>query len=93
VPKYRWSAFYQTYLDLALRTRGVTTIVVAGGSIDVGVASTVFAARDMDYSVIVARDACTSPEGDNHEQFMVRIFPRMARVRTVTEIEQSLGFS
>ncbi len=91
VPKYRWSAFYQTYLDLALRTRGVTTIVLAGGSTDVGVASTAFAARDMDYSVVIARDACTSPERDNHEQFMVRIFPRMARVRTVAQIEQGLA--
>jgi hypothetical protein len=26
VPKYRWSAFHQTYLDLALRSRGIDTI-------------------------------------------------------------------
>lgn len=86
VPKYRWSAFYQTYLDLALRARGVDTIVLAGGSTDVGIASTAFAARDMDYSVIIASDACTSPEQDNHDQFVRRVFPRMARVRTTREI-------
>lgn len=86
VPKYRWSAFYQTYLDLALRTRGVDTIILAGGSTDVGVASTGYAARDMDYNVVYASDACTSPEQDNHDQFMTRIFPRMGRVRTVDEI-------
>src|SRR3954463_7338659 len=27
VPKYRWSAFHQTYLELALRARGVDTLV------------------------------------------------------------------
>ena len=86
VPKYRWSALYQTYLDLALRSRGVRTIVLAGGSTDVGIASTAYAARDMDYSVVIASDACTSPEQDNHEQFMRRVFPRMARVRTTAQI-------
>lgn len=86
VPKYRWSAFYQTYLELALRTRGVDTIILAGGSTDVGVASTAFAARDMDYNLIIARDACTSAEIDNHDQFMNWIFPRMARVRSVEDI-------
>lgn len=91
VPKFRWSAFYQTYLDLALRARGVNTIVLAGGSTDVGIASTVFAARDMDYNIIVVRDACTSPERDNHEQLMTRIFPRMSRVRTAEEVGRALG--
>ena len=86
VPKHRWSAFHGTYLDLALRTRKVDTIILAGGSTDVGVASTAFAARDLDYNLVIASDACTSPEQDNHDQFMRRIFPRMARVRTVDRI-------
>ena len=91
VPKYRWSAFFQTYLDLALRTRHIDTLIIAGGSTDVGVASTAFAARDLDYSVVIASDACTSPEQDNHDQFMRRIFPRMTRVRTAAEIVGMLG--
>lgn len=93
IPKYRWSAFFQTYLDLALRARKIDTVIVAGGSTDVGVASTVFAARDMDYNLVIASDACTSPEQDNHDQFMRRIFPRMARVRTVAEIAAMLALS
>lgn len=86
IPKYRWSAFHQTYLDLALRVRRIDTIVIAGGSTDIGVASTAFAARDLDYHLVVVRDACTSPEADNHAQFMRRIFPRMARVRATDEV-------
>jgi nicotinamidase-related amidase len=86
IPKYRWSAFYQTYLDLALRTRGVDTIVLSGSSTDVGVASTAYAARDMDYHLVIVSDACTSPEADNHEQFMKRVFPRMSRVRTTEQV-------
>jgi nicotinamidase-related amidase len=86
VPKHRWSAFHGTYLDLALRTQSIDTIVLAGGSTDVGVAATAFAARDLDYNVVIASDACTSPEQDNHEQLMRRMFPRMARVRTSEQI-------
>ena len=86
VPKHRWSAFHGTYLDLALRTRGVNTVVLTGGSTDVGIASTAFAARDLDYNLVIASDACTSPEGDNHDQLMRRIFPRMSRVRTTAQI-------
>lgn len=86
VPKHRWSAFQGTYLDLALRTRGANTLILAGGSTDVGIASTAFAARDLDYNLVIASDACTSPEQDNHFQLMRRVFPRMARVRTTMQI-------
>jgi nicotinamidase-related amidase len=86
VPKHRWSAFHGTYLDMALRTRGAETIILAGGSTDVGIASTAYAARDLGYNLVIADDACTSPEQDSHAQFMRRIFPRMARVRSTEQI-------
>lgn len=80
VPKHRWSAFHQTHLDLQMRVRGLRTIVIAGGSTDVGIASTVFAARDLDYGVVVVCDCCYSHRGDNNAFFMERVFPRMGRV-------------
>jgi nicotinamidase-related amidase len=86
VPKHRWSAFHGTYLDLALRTKGIDTLILVGGSTDVGIASTAFAARDFDYNLVIASDACTSPERDNHDQLMRRVFPRMARVRTTAQV-------
>ena len=86
VPKHRWSAFHGTYLDLAFRTQGVNTIVLCGGSTDVGIASTAYATRDLDYNLVIVSDACTSPEGDNHDQLMRRVFPRMARVRTTAQV-------
>jgi nicotinamidase-related amidase len=86
VPKHRWSAFHGTYLELALRARAIDTLILTGGSTDVGIASTAFAARDHGYNLLIASDACTSPERDNHDQFMRRVFPRMARVRTTREI-------
>jgi nicotinamidase-related amidase len=85
IPKQRWSAFFQTNLDLQLRVREIGTIVIAGGSTDVGIASTVFAARDLDYGIVVVRDACYSTRGPNHDFFMDRVFPRMARVMTTDQ--------
>lgn len=85
VPKQRWNSFFQTNLELQLRARGIDTIVIAGGSTDVGIASTVFAARDLDYGIVVIRDCCYSARGNNNEFFMDRVFPRMARVMTVDE--------
>jgi ureidoacrylate peracid hydrolase len=85
VPKHRWSSFFQTHLELALRTRGLDTVILAGGSTDVGIASTAFAARDLDIGLVVVSDACYSARGDNNRFFMERVFPRMGRVMTVQQ--------
>jgi len=87
IVKYRWSAFFQTYLDLALRSRGIDTVIVSGGSTDVGVASTLYSGRDLDYNQIVVSDACgTSHDQRAHDNLMETVFPRMARVRTTEEV-------
>ena len=86
IPKYRWSTFHQTYFDLALRSHAIDTIIISGGAVDVGVASTVYSARDHDYNVIVVRDACGNSHEDSMAAFMNTVFPRMARVRTTDQV-------
>lgn len=87
IVKYRWSAFHQTYLDLALRTRGIDTVIISGGSTDVGVTSTLYSGRDLDYNMIVASDACgTSHDQRAHDMLVELVFPRMSRVRTTDQI-------
>ena len=91
IPKYRWSAFFQTYLDLALRARKIDTILMSGGSTDVGLAATVFAARDLDYNIVIVRDACASVHDQRaHDVLMDLMFPRMARVRTTDQVLQMI---
>lgn len=89
-PKHRWSAFYQTSLELSLRIRGIDTLLVCGGATEIGVASTAYAARDLDFNLVIVRDCCSSSKQDNHSQFMDRIFPIMARVRTVDQVLQMI---
>ena len=86
IPKFRWSTFHQTYFDLALRSRAIDTLIISGGAVDVGVASTVYSARDHDYNVIVVRDACSNSHEDSMAAFMNTVFPRMARVRNTDQI-------
>ena len=87
IVKYRWSAFFQTYLDLALRSRGIDTLIVSGGSTDVGVTATLYSGRDLDYNQIVVSDACgTSHDQRAHDTLMEIVFPRMARVRTTDQV-------
>jgi nicotinamidase-related amidase len=74
-------------LDLALRTRGIDTIIISGGSTDVGVTSTLYSGRDLDYNMIVVSDACgTSHDQRAHDMLMELVFPRMARVRTTHQV-------
>lgn len=85
LPKHRWSAFQGTHLELSLRSRGVDTILLVGGSTHVGIAATVYAGRDMDFQVIVVSDGCHGRE-PQRSFCLDQIFPRVCRVRTADEV-------
>ena len=53
-------AFYQTDLDLMLRNRGISTLLVAGVTTEVCVHTSVREANDRGYRCIVIADACAS---------------------------------
>ena len=82
IKKHRWSTFFQTHFELSLRTTGIDTILLAGGSIEVGIASTAYAGRDLDFNQIMLRDACSSSRPEVKDLFMNQVFPKFARVMT-----------
>jgi ureidoacrylate peracid hydrolase len=87
IRKHRWSAFHQTELDLSLRARDIDTVIIAGGSTEVGVGSTAYSARDLDYNVIVVKDATHSGRGQKISDYYVdEVVPGLGRVRTVDQI-------
>lgn len=86
VAKHRWGAFHQTHLELSLRTRDVGTIILCGGSIDVGIVATACTARDLDLNLVIVRDACTGHDAQVFDMFMDRVFPRIARIRTTVQV-------
>jgi nicotinamidase-related amidase len=85
IPKHRWNAFFQTKLELSMRARGIGVMVLCGGAIEVGIASTAYAARDLDLDIVFVRDACHSGKPGVGEMFMDQIFSRMGRVRSTDE--------
>ncbi len=86
VTKRNWSAFYGTDLDLQLRRRGVTQIVLAGIATSIGVESTARAAHEHGYNVALAVDAMTDRNADAHANSVERIFPRLGECATTDEV-------
>src|SRR5205814_1651164 len=66
VTKHQPGAFYGTDLDLHLRRRGVTGVVLGGVATSLGVESTARAAYDHGYNVTFAGDAMTDPDPHAH---------------------------
>jgi nicotinamidase-related amidase len=63
----RASVFYGTTLDADLRSRGMSTLVMAGISTTGVVLSSVTWASDADYDVRLVRDCCYDPDQAAHE--------------------------
>ncbi|SED55417.1 Nicotinamidase-related amidase [Rhizobiales bacterium GAS191] len=90
ITKRQWGAFHGTELDLQLRRRGITTIVLGGIATNFGVESTAREAWQHNYAVVVVEDACTSVGTDLHRFSVENILPRVARVRRTAEIAAAL---
>lgn len=88
VRKVRVGPFSTTDLHARLRARGVQTLVLAGIHTSGCVLSAVREAHDLDYRMLVLREACADPAADVHEFLMDRIFPKQA---TVLSMDEFLG--
>lgn len=88
IVKRQWGAFTGTELDLQLRRRGISTIVLGGIATNFGVESTARAAWELGYRVILAEDATTARSTEAHRFAIATIFPKLGRV---TECEQILN--
>lgn len=86
VTKQQWGAFYGTALDLELRRRGVTQIVLGGVATSFGVESTARAAHEHGYHVAVVSDAVTGPHADAHRHSLESVFPLLGETGTTEEI-------
>ncbi|RLM09379.1 hydrolase [Gibbsiella quercinecans] len=90
ITKRQWGAFYGTELDLQLRRRGIKTLVLGGISTNIGVESTARAAWEHGYELVIAEDMCSAQNAEMHQFAFDHIFPRLARVRSTSEILAAL---
>ena len=86
IRKRQWGAFYGTDLDLHLRRRGITNIVLCGISTSIGVESTARDAWERGYNLTFASDATTDTVAENYARSMDAIFPRIGEIGTTDEI-------
>ncbi|MEU5658150.1 isochorismatase family protein [Streptomyces sp. NPDC047737] len=91
VTKQQWGAFHGTALDLELRRRGITQVVLCGIATSIGVESTARAAHEHGYHVTVATDAVTDMDADAHRNSVEKIFPRLGETGTTDAITELLG--
>ncbi|MDA4887597.1 hydrolase [Streptomyces sp. MS2A] len=91
VTKRNWGAFHGTGLDVQLRRRGVTQIVLTGVATSIGVESTARAAHEHGYHVTLATDAMSDMSAEAHRGSVERIFPRLGETGTTREILELLA--
>lgn len=80
VTKRRVGAFSTTDLDVVLRSKGISHLVLLGIATSGVVLSTVRWAADMDYQLTVVADACADRDEEVHRVLTEKIFPRQADV-------------
>ncbi len=80
VTKKRVSAFAGSDLELVLRSRDVTTLVLSGIATSGVVLSTVREGADRDYRLIVLEDLCLDRDEEVHRVLTTKVFPRQAEV-------------
>jgi ureidoacrylate peracid hydrolase len=86
VAGHTYDKFYGTPLDLALRSRGITHVLISGVTTDVCVNSTLLSAANRNYRVTAVTDGMATLEDDIHEACL-RIWARkFARLRTTAEL-------
>jgi nicotinamidase-related amidase len=90
ITKRQWGAFHGTELDLQLRRRGITTIVLGGVATNFGVETTAIEAWQHNYAVVIAEDLCATMSDEMHKFSIEKMLPRVARIRSTSEIMAAL---
>ena len=91
VTKHSVGAFYGTALELHLRRRGATQIVLCGIATGSGVESTARGAHDRGYHVTFALDAMADRGAEVHAFMTTTLFPRIGETGSTADILAKLG--
>jgi nicotinamidase-related amidase len=91
ITKNAWNAFTNPNLDIELKKRGITGIILAGISTSIGVEGTARAASELGYNITFAQDATTDTNADAYEHSVKLIFPRLGEVDDTDRIIEVLA--
>jgi nicotinamidase-related amidase len=91
VPSHVYDKFLDTPLDLALRSRDITHLIVTGVTTDICVNSTVLSAANRNYRVTVVTDAVATIEDDLQDACFNIWQRKFARLRTAAQVAAELS--
>jgi nicotinamidase-related amidase len=86
VTKRTWGAFASTDLEVLLKARDVTQVVIAGVATGTGVEATARQAYEQGFNVTLALDAMTDMRPEAHDYSIRNVFPRLGETGTSQEI-------
>ena len=91
VTKRTWGAFASTDLEVLLKARDVTQVVIAGVATATGVEATARQAYEAGFNVSLALDAMTDLRPEAHDYSIRNVFPRLGETGTTAEIVDLLS--
>ncbi|GGE35863.1 isochorismatase [Pullulanibacillus camelliae] len=71
IDKHRWSGFYQTELDLILRSLGIKHLIMGGFVTDCCLMTSAFDAYARDYQVNIVKDICGATNSGSHQSSLL----------------------
>lgn len=85
VDKKRISAFSGNDLEMILRAKNVSHLILTGIATSGIVLSTLREAFDKDYQLTVLADGCTDTDEETHQFLIQKLFPKQADVITIND--------
>ncbi|MFC1814771.1 cysteine hydrolase family protein [Thermodesulfobacteriota bacterium] len=89
--KRRYSAFYQTDLEMCLRSWGIDTLIFTGVVAEICVETTVRSAFVRDFDIIVIKDAVGSWNEEAYQSFLRLVSESLGVVVTAAKLNDFLG--
>ena len=86
ITKRQWGAFYGSGLELQLRRRGLDTLILCGIATNFAVESTARDGWERGFRLLFAEDAMAGLVPGDHEFAVSRIFPRLGRILSTSEL-------
>lgn len=90
IEKQRWSAFFQTELDLILRRLGVKQVVLTGVQTPNCIRGTAWDANSLDYEIICLTDATNAANAEVHQANLNDMKNIGVKMMTTAEYVESL---
>jgi nicotinamidase-related amidase len=90
--KLAMSAFVGTPLEIVLRDRGVTTLILVGAVLEIGIEPTARHAADLGFLPVVVEDACGEVEPEAAERSLASLdYSFMSYRATTAEVVEALS--